>query len=361
MKKIVFGITDLEIGGAEKVLVDIVNRLKDEYEITIFTIYGKGTLETSVNPNINIISITNKSFSCIHPFKKKLYSLLFSFDFLLKFAYEKHIKDKFDTEVAFLEGPITSLFAVKNKDVRKIAWVHTNLSKHVTNPIRKAQYQKDYQSYEQVIFCSSDALNGFEKTYKVNNTRVVYNYLDTINIIKKSVEPITEVFDEYTPNFVSVCRLVKPKALDRLIRVSKRLKDKNLHHRIYIVGEGEERNNLEELIKLNNLQDTFILLGQRDNPYPYMKAANYFLLTSEYEGYGMVLVEAMMLNKDIMITNTGATEAVNGYGHSLVVENNEDAIYEGMKALITKKHHFSDKIELSYNPDQIIEEIKSIL
>ena len=147
---------------------------------------------------------------------------------------------------------------------------------------------------------------------------------------------------EYT-TFVTVSRLVKQKAIDRFIRIHKKIIDEGLFHIVYIIGEGEERQNLENLTKKLKVQNTFIFLGKKENPYPYIKMANYFALLSYYEGYGMVVEEAKVLGKKIIITNTAAVEAVQGYKDSTIIDNDEDSIYMKMKEILQKKEKLNKK------------------
>ena len=116
------------------------------------------------------------------------------------------------------------------------------------------------------------------------------------------------------------------------------------------------------LVQELNVEKTFIFLGKKENPYPYMKKANYIALLSYYEGYGMVIEEAKILNKPVVITDTAAKEAVRGYDRSLILKNDEDSIFEGLKKLYTGKYSFLNK-NSSYNYDNkyILEEIKKIL
>ncbi|MFA5407338.1 MAG: glycosyltransferase, partial [Bacilli bacterium] len=310
MKRIIFGITNLEVGGAERVLVDLANKLKNEYEITIFTIYGNGDLLKELNKDIKVISLTNKKYNDLSSFSKKRFSFMFSSKMILNLIYSKYIKNHFDTEIAFLEGPITSLFACKS-DSRKIAWVHTNMAKHVKSDLRKQQYEKDYQTYNQIIFVSHDALDNFNNLFEVSaDKKVIYNYMDTNSVIKKSLAYVPKEMKKNTfvPSFVSVCRLVTAKGIDRLLLVSKKLIEDGYNHKIYIVGDGPEYNYINNLINKLEMKEYFILIGKKDNPYPYMKRADYFILPSVYEGFGMVLIEAMCLGKTIIITNTGAKE-----------------------------------------------------
>ena len=390
-KRICFGITKLGIGGAERVLVDIANELSNNYDITIFTIYGGGELEKELNSNIKQISLYKQE-------KKNgfipIYVLVCG-----KHIYNKFLRKKFDVDIAFLEGPITRIFAYKGNK-RKIAWVHNDISK-VFGKDKKAELKKHidkwfYKQYDQIIFVSKQNKKVFENIYgNISKRKVIYNYINKERVLKLAEESTKEndylkfnsnnyakninqekkryrfeigKIDEimngnFEKNFVVVSRLVKQKAIDRLIRVHKRLIDEGLKHRIYVIGEGEEKENLLNLVEKLNVNDSFIFLGQIENPYPYIKMADYFGLFSYFEGYGMVLEEAKILNKTILVTNTAAVEAVKNYDKKIIIENNEQAIFESIKKVILDEWKFLEEKsrDYNYNNRYLLEQIKGIM
>lgn len=363
MKKIVFGITNLEMGGAERVLVDMANKLSEQYKITIFTIYPRGELEKNLSKKVKVVSLFKKKYAALSPLSKKLNSIRFSSPSFLKKIYNKYIRGNYDTEVAFLEGPITSLFAHESH-ANKVAWVHTNMAKHVTNDFRKKQYQENYAKYNHIIFVSHDALDGFNETFKVEaDKKVIYNYIDTKSVIEKASEFDAKEIDNNgnIPCFLMVGRLVRAKGIDRLASVTRKLLDDGYEHRVYVIGDGEERSNIQEIIEAYHMKDYFILLGKKENPYPYMKKADYFVLPSVYEGFGMVLIEAMTLNKSILVTDTGAQEALMGYSNKLVVDNSFEGVYEGMKEFINKQFKLDDTPMMKYNAEETLKDVITIL
>lgn len=141
----------------------------------------------------------------------------------------------------------------------------------------------------------------------------------------------------------------------------KKLIDKGFKHEFYVIGDGPERPNLEKQIEELNVEKTFHLLGKKENPYPYMRQAQFFCLLSEFEGYGMVIEEAKILNKPIIITDTAAREAVQNYENSIIVNNTEEAIYAELKEIIQKnKKSFSAKEE-KYDNSKIITRLEKLL
>lgn len=366
MKKIVFGITSLGIGGAERVLVDIVNKLQNKYDITIFTLYGNGAFERELSKNIKIIKLYNNSYEEMSNLKKKIIPI-----YVLncgKSIYKKYIGGKFDIEIAFLEGPITRIFQYE-KSNKKIAWIHNDISKVFGNDFKaklKLRIDKKiYNKYDKLIFVSNDNKNSFNELYRdtklASKEEVIYNYIDKSRIIEKSNIGIgQEYIDKEVTSLITVARLVKQKAIDRLINVHKKLIEAGLAHNIYVIGDGPEKENLQKQIKDLKVEDTFKLMGKRENPYPYVKRADYFVLLSEFEGYGMVIDEAKILNKNIIITNTAAKEAVKGYSKKIILENTEDAIFEGLKKVLQKNVIFEEN-ETKYDNEFLIEKIEKLL
>lgn len=251
MKKIVFGITSLAIGGAEKTLIDLCNKLCDKYTITIFTLYNNGEFEKQLQDKINVISLYKNTYKDLNFINKNLESIRL---FLTqKYIYKKYIKGKFDIEIAFLEGPITNLFKYKNKEAKKIAWVHTDISlifgTGIKAKIKKLINKTAYAKYDKIIFVSQSSLDSFNKEYlnkkktknkqkiKKENQLIINNYINPEYIINKSNEKINFEFNENTINFLSVARLVEAKALDRLIEIHYRLINEGFMHNIYIIGD----------------------------------------------------------------------------------------------------------------------------
>ena len=117
MKKVLFGITSLGFGGAERVLVDIANRLSNEYEINIFTIYSNGEMEKQLNKNVNLKSLINKKYEDLSKLEKIIIPIKIML--LKNNIYKKRIKQDYNVEIAFLEGPITRLFSIKNNNAKK--------------------------------------------------------------------------------------------------------------------------------------------------------------------------------------------------------------------------------------------------
>lgn len=356
MKKLLFGITSLTIGGAERVLVDLANRLVQEYDITIFTIYAGGPLEKELDERIHLISLYDKQYSEFSKIEKIKISL--------RLIFKDKIPEGYNDVIAFLEGPITRLFSKKNaKHVKKIAWVHTDISKiwgkGFKASIKKYIDAKIYKKYNTVVFVSNELLKNFNKkninTYGQKRI-AIKNYLDYEKVILKSKENTDIEFSKKDINLVTVCRLVEAKGLDRYIRIHKKLENEGYHSKVYIVGDGPLRYDLQKQIDKANETENFFLIGARENPYPYIKSADYFCLFSYFEGYGMVVDEAKTLGKRILISRTSAVECVAGYEKAKIFENTEQGIFNGLKEVLNNKDNSKNEI---LDEKQIIRDSKN--
>lgn len=363
LKKILFGITSLSFGGAERVLVDLANRLSSEYEITILTIYSKGELEKQLNENIKLISLYKRPFFKHNKLQKVMISL--------KLLFMDKPPKGYDTYIAFLEGPITRLFS-KIKYSKKIVWIHNDISKvfgsGIKAKIKKSFDKKIYKKYDKLVFVSEENKTDFNNQYGNNFDEVVIrNYLDYNKVLEKAEEKVELPYKSENVNILSVCRLVQQKAIDRFIKVHSDLEKEGIHSKVYIIGDGPEREKLEAQIKELNEENNFFLLGSKENPYPYIKNANYFCLLSNYEGYGMVLDEAKILNKSIIITDTASRESIENYTNGIILENSEKGIYKGLKKTLISDiiiTDFDEKERIKETQkyyDNIIFEIKSII
>ncbi len=364
MKKILFGITGLTLGGAERVLVDIANSLCDTYDITIFTLYGEGEFERELNKKVHHISLYPGKRESLTKSNRLMISLKLQSSFFRKKIIKEKLTQEYDTVVAFLEGPMTWLFS-EFKNTKKVVWIHNDI--HAVfgagfKAKRKAKLNKKmYEKYDELIFVSQDNLDKFKSCYPENQKkkRVIYNYIDESVVLKKAEKGTAREIKDDLPSFVQVSRLTEQKAVERLVKVHEKLINDGLKHRIYIVGDGPLHENVSQMIKEKHVEDTFILLGKKTNPYPYIKKADFFLLASYYEGYPMVLLEAKVLNKRILITDTAAREVLINYNHGLIVTNDKGGIYEGMKEFIEnpktkgRKKAFSNK--------EILKDIKEVL
>lgn len=335
MTKILFLIPNLAHGGAEKVLVNLVNNMdKTKFDVTIQTLFDVGVNKQYIKSDVHYIGGYKRTFrGNSHIFK------LFS----PKRLYSHFIKDNYDIIVSYLEGPtarIVSGCTVKN--TKLVSWIHIEQQnkKIASNSFRN--YDEAYECYSKFdkTICVSDTVKqDFLSLFDLKKpVSVLYNTNETEQITNKANEKIDDiVFSDDCVNIISVAKIVHTKGYDRLINIHKRLLNDGVKNSVYILGLGEEKEKYEKIIGDNGLTDTFKFLGFRDNPYKYVKNADLYVCSSRREGFSTAVTEALVLGKPVVSTNcSGAYEMLgenNEYG--IVTENNEDALYEGIKKMLT--------------------------
>ncbi len=334
MIKILFFIETLSGGGAEKVLQNLVNNMDGEkFDITVQTVW-KENPEGLLNKNIR--------YKYIYPVFSKLNNYKYRLSILLKTIYPLHIKDNYDIEVAYLECGATKVISTStNKRAQKIAWIHCDLSKKISNI---AEFKKKsvnwYRKFDKVVCVSQDVEKSFKSIYGNDfDTQVIYNVIDDFSIKEKANEDVIDFpFDEKIPTIVSVGRLSEQKRFDRLIEAHKILLDEGFSHRLLIIGEGDERKNLEQIIIASGVQKTVTLSGFKSNPYPYIKNADLLACSSDYEGFSSFVAEGLILGKAIVTTNcTGMEELLGSSQYGIITECNEKSLSEGLKKLLANK------------------------
>lgn len=340
MKKILFVIDTLKGAGAEKVLVTILNNLDySKYKVDLFLIFKYGVLLKYVPKEVNIISLF-KSFD--YKAVKKIYSIMNH-----KMLYKKCVKDKYDIEIAFLDAsPVFFVADSWNKKSKKIVWIHVDRNRSNTL-IHKIQNARLYYKFNQIVCVSNQVASSFKNLYKsidFNKLITIYNPINFQDVIDKSKYKSTD-FNKLT--FASVGRLTYQKGYDRLIYVHKKLIDKGFNHQILIIGEGEQKNKLIELIKKLRVEKTFKLLGYIENPYSIVSKTDGFICSSRYEGYSLALAEAIILGKPVITTKvSGPMELIDNGKFGLAVENSKAGLYKGIKKFILNenlRNYYSQK------------------
>lgn len=361
MKKLFFLIPTLEGGGAEKVLVDLVNNLpKDKYDITVKTILNGGVFEKKLNPHIkynSVINVRNK-------FIRKLLFYILSFIFPAKIAHKIIVRNKYNIEVAYLEGAQTKTIAAsRNKNSKKIAFIHTDFSNnYLLSKVYKTSNDclNSYKSFDEVVFVSNNAKVGFEKKIgKLSTGLVLHNVLDENAIINSSKEFIHDIKPDKF-HFVAVGSLTIQKGYDRLINAAVDLNKEKNNFEIWIIGEGDERRNLEELIIKENIKN-IKLLGYKENPYPFIFLSDMLICASRVEGYSTVVSEALILQTPVITTDcAGMNEILNHGEFGKIVENSTNGIYMGMKEILCSTDEYNKCLKMAMKGSVSFSKAKNI-
>lgn len=368
-KKILFLIESFAGGGVEKVFVDLINNLDiKKYDITVISIWDYGIRKKDLRKDIKYRSIfpNIKGISRVfHPFVEKSSGRL---------LYQLGIREKYDIEIAFLEGRATKIIgASTNKKSRKIAWVHIDLSHgHWSTKTFRNNLELEkscYKKFNDLVFVSNSAKDGFIKLFGDNfeNQRlhVKYNPIISKDVVKKGREPLPELIKPSNkPLLVTSGRLVSQKGYERLLRVCDQLNKENFNYELWILGEGWGRSHLEDLIQKYQLTN-IKLLGFKENPYKYIKQGDIFVCSSVNEGFSLVIAEAMILELPVISTNcAGPNELLNFGDYGMLVDNSEEGLYNGLKNLLSNENLISYYREKSkerisfFNVDYCVHQIE---
>lgn len=349
MKKILFFIPNLMHGGAEKVLVNLVNNLdKDKYDITLQTIFDVGVNKQYLNKDIKYKYVFKKLFRGSTTIFK-----LFSSKVLYKYL----ITDEYDIVISYLEGPTARIISGCPYNSKKVSWIHIEMNddqKFALGFRNSQEARKCYSKFDEIVCVSDTVKQIFLETSGLNeyNVEVLYNTNETGQILKKSKEPVNDVvFNRSIINICSVGKITETKGYDRLARVHKKLIDEGLNHHIYILGIGEDEDKINKYLKENNLQETYTLLGFRDNPYKYVAKCDLFVCSSLREGFSTAVTESLVVGTPVVSTLCSGAQELLGYNneYGLVVENSEEGIYKGIKKLL------EDRELLAYYKEKAIE------
>lgn len=362
-KKIIFIIESFIVGGAEKMLIDIVNHLdSDLYDITVCSIY-----KYSVYPNYE--RYFDKPFKEHIHYKyiinnhKRLYYRLSSY-MLNRFPslfYKIMIGDQYDTVIAFYEGQPTHLVGSASIKGKKIAWLHTLTEYSQKNKTNESliNEKKIYQAFDQIVAISKSVLESFDAKFQIQKQKcsIIYNSIDTFTINLKKNEIINHNLIQKInrPLFISVGRMTQVKGYDRIIKVASKLKEKDYPFTWWIIGDGGEKKKLQEEIENNKLTSNIILLGHQSNPYFFMKQADCFVSASYIEGLNITLLEAMSLNIPILVSNIPAHKEVLSYRNTLggYLFKNESDLLSILEKYLNGQLNIKEYIPIA---DQIIQQ-----
>ncbi|WP_294284061.1 glycosyltransferase [uncultured Chryseobacterium sp.] len=375
-KKILIRIGSLRHGGAEKVLVTFLKNLpEDKYEIDLLLNLYSGKYLPEVPEWINILYLhkgemitTNRPHEIPRKAARVLHEKIVNkFPNLL---YKNKLKQKqYDIEFAAIHGMRDEILGSPLAS-KKIVWIHNDLSEvkgYTDEEIRK------FFGFDKIMVISEKIEKLFHQLAKneAEKSKIIkiYNPLDTEEFVSKSEMPVINYsFDQSVPTFISVGTVFPQKGFDRLLKVHKKLLEEGFKHKVLIVGDGYDFENIRKLKSDLGVNETAIMLGFTDNPYPYFKKADFYILSSRYEGFPTVLFEAITLKKKIISTEVSGSEEMLKNGElGLLVENSEEGIYSGMKQALTHPESFekySEKLksyEMPFTLKNSVEKITSVL
>lgn len=331
MKKILFLIHDLSHGGAEKVLVNLVNNMDPkQFDITVLALFGGGVNEQFLKPHVHYRAVFKKTFSGNSHFMK-----LFSPELLHKWF----IKGHFDIEIAYLEGPDARIISgCPHTDTRLVSWVHCTMgtARDAARGFRSfAEAQKCYSKMDTMVFVGQNVRDAFLSVCPYSGkTEVLYNTNETEQILISSKEVATLPEDRFC--WCGMGKMTPNKGFDRMIRIQKRLAAEGYRTQLCILGEGAQRDELEKLAADSGVADTVTFLGYQTNPYKYVAKCDLFVCASHSEGFSTAATEALIVGTPVCtVAVSGMKEMLGEHNEwGIITENNEESLYRGIRQLL---------------------------
>ncbi|MBQ7595087.1 MAG: glycosyltransferase [Clostridia bacterium] len=337
MKKIMFMTNTLYSGGAEKVLQTLLNNLdRSLYDVTVYSLHRQKIDPEIFTKPFNYKVIFDEPAGGIE-LLRKIKGKIFN-TYPPDVFYSLFIKEKYDVEVAFIEGESTKIISGSgNPRSRKIAWVHTDMIKNnwtdflYDSPDDEAEV---YRKFDEIVCVSDPVKDAFETKYSVFNTVVKYNPVDSEDIRKKAGEKTGADFTR--PLIVSLGRLEEPKGYARLLSCAAKLRNEGENFTLWIIGDGKQRAQLEKFIEENGHQKCVNLLGFSNNPYKYLNLADAFICSSYVEGFSTAATESIILGKPVYTLDCpGMNELFGGEECGEILPNTDEYLYILLKDAVT--------------------------
>lgn len=332
-KKILFLIHDLGHGGAEKVLVNLVNNMDPEkFDITVIALFGGGVNEQFLKPHIHYRAVFPKAF----PGNSRVMKLLSP-----KLLHRLFVKEHYDIEVAYLEGPASRIISGCADPVTKtVCWIHCTMKtkKAFAVGFRSPEEAKQcYSGFDRQVFVSRDVMAAFAAFCPAGSKSVCYNTNETAQMMEKAREAVPEdLFGANELHLIGTGKLTPLKGFDRLARIHLRLCGEGYPIHTWILGSGEEEQNLRSFARENGISDSFTLLGYQTNPYKYLARCDLFVCSSHSEGFSTAATEALIVGTPVCTVRVSGMEEMLGEHDEwgVITENDEEALYQGIKKLL---------------------------
>lgn len=359
MKKILITIDSLRIGGAEKSLITLLGMLDySKYDVDLQLFSYSGELMSFIPKEVNVLPLPEHNRFFSQPIHKKIlspvkffrqlkYSLklrrpgisnskrnLLFWDLIKPYVPRNPVK--YDLAIAYSQGVPTFYTAECVSASKKLGWINAFI---IFEEDIKSKVLQIYSGLDMVIAVSEELRRYLltelfsDSNYKVTTIRDI---LDANTIRKLSSLECRPLKNDFSSVIMTVGRLdIVGKGYDIALKAAVELRKRGVLFKWYVVGDGPQRNELQEYINTNEMEDYFILLGASPNPYPLMKQCDVYVQTSRKEGFGLTVAEARILNRPVVCTEFRGSNA---------------QIKHGTNGLLT-----------SFNPIEIADKIETLL
>jgi len=289
----------MHIGGMEKALVILLNNLVKEYRITLLLEENDGVLKKMLNSKIKIeeYKVSNNKNIIIRK----------GCNFLKRFCWTLRNYHRYDFSCSYATYSVIGARLALKGSKNSTLYVHSNYYGYYDgDKERILDFFKmlNYQSFKKMIFVSNESFNLVKEILDIDDKKgaVINNLVNVKEILDATLEKSDlTIFESSNINVLFVGRLDNTsKNFDLLLDSFAKVKNNSV--RLFILGDGDYKTNIISKIKQLNLENKVTLLGEKINPYPYMKYCDALILTSKYEGFPLVYTEALVLNKKLITT-----------------------------------------------------------
>ena len=352
--KFLIHIPQLIYGGAEKVLVSFANTLVEHgHEVEVLETYEKGLLRSQFDSRVMFQAICSKEYtekyyaslnsifseknivSKIKKCGKLFFSKVVGYKRFAEYlCAKKYTNEEYDVAINYLEieSPKFILNSIKAK--KYLQWYHIDVA-NMSCPEETDRMIPYYLQMDKIFCVSQSAKDSLVNRYPEikEKVEVMYNFFEKEIISTKGMEAFS--FNTDKPVLLSVGRMTEQKKYLRFIEILRRLHKEGYEFQWHILGLGIQEKLIRNKIDEYALQDVVFLDGVTDNPYKYMKNCDLFVLPSGWEGFPTVTIEAKMLECPVLATDvSGIREQMKHGVNGWIVDNNEEAIYTGLKYLL---------------------------
>lgn len=381
MKKILIFSHAMELGGAERALLGLLEAIDTtKYSVDLFLMRHQGELLKYIPDNVNLLP-ENKKYSCLAiPMKEVIRQRQFGVAFgRIKgiFAAKKRVKQlrlgennitneyshkytlpylpqvnniDYDVVISFVSPHYFAAERVKSQ--KKIAWIHTD---YLTLSVDVDSELKMWERYDKIISISDNAMESFVKTFPTLEERV--SVIENI----MPMQYMSQLADEFSAkeempksevNLLTIGRFCNAKRMDEIPQICKRIRESGIDAKWYLIGFGGDEALIRQKIAEAGAEDYVIILGKKENPYPYIKACDIYVQPSRYEGKSVAVREAQILGKPVIITNyaTAASQLKDGVD-GVIVPMDIDACADGIIKVIKDKRLQETLIENTKKTD----------
>lgn len=345
MKKILFLIHDLGQGGAEKVLVNLVNNMDpNKFDISVTAIFGGGVNEQFLKPHIHFRSV----FKRMIPGNSHLMKLLSP-----RQLHRLCVKERYDIEVAYMEGPASRVISgCTDPDTRLVTWIHVQQDdlKRLSGSFRSAAEARwCYDRFDRAVCVSEFVRQDFTGILSYQKPcQVLYNTVESEEILARSKEDVPMLAGDRSLRLIAVGSLKQSKGYNRLLRCIRRLREDAYPVHLYILGIGPQQQELERLCQELAITDAVTFLGYDTNPYKYLANSDLFVCASYAEGFSTAATEALIVGTPVCTVDVSGMKEMLGEHNEwgIVTENDENALYEGIRQLLDAPEllaHYKEK------------------